>query len=148
LGEDYELVQYHLEHHMLNKNPTTIDALHEELNICSERVCHKFVQANVPGNSSDNTFSCNREGGDKAIYAGGSFKGACRECGMIGYKVADWRSSGNKSSGKHGSKAPPMQHQPQVLLSQVKVQEELPVLLFKAHGTIDNIPVRIQVEYW
>jgi gag-polypeptide of LTR copia-type/Zinc knuckle len=97
LGEDYELVQYHLDHRMADKkNPLTIDELREELNSRYERIRHKYSQ-NAQGNSSGNNISRNREGGERA----------CRKCGVIGHKAADCWSSGNKSSGKQGPKAPP-----------------------------------------
>jgi gag-polypeptide of LTR copia-type len=72
LGEDYELVHYHLDHRMADtKNPLTIDKLCEELNSKYERIRHKYAQSNAQGNSSGNNMSRNREGFEKALYAGG-----------------------------------------------------------------------------
>jgi hypothetical protein len=86
----------------------TIDELCKELNSQYERMHHKYAQSDAQRTSSGNDFSCSHEGSDKALYAGGRFKGECHKCGVIGQKAADcWSRNGNKSSGWQSSKAPP-----------------------------------------
>jgi Zinc knuckle len=91
LGDDYELVQFHLDHRMFSTvNPLTLEDLRHELNNRYDKIKYKYTQ------NTDNPSNTPRpQGQERALYAGNKFKGTCRKCGKIGHKANDCCSGGN-----------------------------------------------------
>jgi hypothetical protein len=105
LGDDYEYVQYHMDHRLSSStNPLTNEELRALLNTHYEKLKSQLNQENRD-NNRDN-FQKTREG-DKALYAGVKFKGACYKCGVIGHKCSDCKSASGKSKNDSKPTAQP-----------------------------------------
>jgi Zinc knuckle len=105
LGDDSEYVQYHIDHCLSSlANPLTIEELRAELNARYEKLKSKLNREDRD-NNRDN-FQKARDG-DKALYAGGKFKSACYECGVIGHKGSECKSASGKSKNDSKPAAQP-----------------------------------------
>jgi hypothetical protein len=93
LNSDYE-TQVTLLERMIDDEfePLTIEYMREELNVRYERLNSRNKRNNDENGESD-----------KALYAGGKFKGKCKVCGIIGHKAADCKKKNRNGRGSDSS---------------------------------------------
>jgi Zinc knuckle len=100
LGDDYELVQFHLDHRMFSfTNPLTIEELRTELSNRYDKIKYKYSLNQTPENPSQ--YQPRSQGQDRALYAGGKFKGTCNKCGKIGHRAVDCCSGGRGNQNQN-----------------------------------------------
>jgi hypothetical protein len=95
MTEDYDLQLAMMEKKVMDKsNPLTIDEIRDDLNLRFERFNEKQNEENENDNNQE------------VAFFDGQFKGKCRNCGVIGYKVKDCKlkmNNGGQNSGNHNN---------------------------------------------